>query len=121
LQWKRGIIDSWTSLAGARFRQTRTASRATHSRFLKFRTLGTLIASDWSKNLKDTIRFWILQMGNVWFKTKWMERTTRSFSRTYDDIRSCRKKNASASTVTKIWSSKSVMKLQSTLGFSSVK
>ncbi len=64
LQWKRDIIDSWTSLSGARFRQTRTASRATHSRFLKFRTLGTLIASDWSKNLKETIRF--LNITNGW-------------------------------------------------------
>lgn len=44
--------------------------------------------------------------------------TTRSFSLIYDVIKSCKKKNASASTVTNIWSSNSVMKLQSTNGFS---
>lgn len=46
--------------------------------------------------------------------------TTFSFSFRYDVIRSWRKKNASASTVTKMWSSNSVMKLHSTSGFSSV-
>lgn len=47
--------------------------------------------------------------------------TTFSFSFRYDVIKSCRKKNASASTVTKMWSSNSVMKLHSTSGFSSAK
>lgn len=51
---------------------------------------------------------------------RFCDETTFSFSFRYEVIKSCRKKNASASTVTKMWSSNSVMKLHSTSGFSSV-
>lgn len=46
--------------------------------------------------------------------------TTFSFSFKYEVIKSCKKKKASASTVTKMWSSNSVMKLHSTKGLSSI-
>lgn len=48
------------------------------------------------------------------------ETITFSFSLRYEVMRSWRKKKASASTVTKIWSSNSVIKLHSTKGFSTV-
>lgn len=51
---------------------------------------------------------------------RFCDETTFSFSFRYEVIRSWRKKKASASTVTKMWSSNSVMKLHSTRGFSSV-
>lgn len=67
-----------------------------------FKTNFNFVINTWNKSISISI----LEISNL-----------LSFSLIYDVIRSCKKKNASASTATNMWSSNSVTKLQSTVGF----
>lgn len=73
----------------------------------------------WTHILLDRLEFkGVIEIGKIGKSYEKLALTTFSFSLTYDVIKSWRKKNASASTVTNMWSSNSVMKLHCTEGFS---